>query len=245
MKATTKNEQPAALKRDPHGYGVLPAFRDFTLPDEDLAPGAVINGNEVHVVKLVDDTNPKAMGVGACWLGGDPDISAWEPVAPDGDHWRLVAVLEAEDGPFAVFARPGVHGVSDGKAFAQEFLLGSLIKACTKHMKTLSKPWVEMKEADQARVLATVAQDCRKATQDAVDVIASNARLTFQASVDQVVFKDGVKAVLTLAKGEWAHSLADAEGGYVTIVIEERSKLLDEGDALKADPDQKSLLAEA
>jgi hypothetical protein len=36
--------------------------------------------------------------------------------------------------------------------------------------------------------------------------------------------------------------LADAEGSYVTIVIEERSKLLDEGDALATDPDQRSLL---
>jgi len=51
--------------------------------------------------------------------------------------------------------------------------------------------------------------------------------------------------VLTLAKGDWAHSLADAEGGYVTIVIEERSKLLQEGDSLAVEKDQKSLLDEA
>jgi hypothetical protein len=102
-----------------------------------------------------------------------------------------------------------------------------------------------MKEAEQQRVLGQVQVDCRKAVQDAVDIIASNGRLTFQASVDQVVFKDGVKAVLSLAKGEWAHSLADAEGGYVTIVIEERSKLLQEGDALAVEKDQKSLLDEA
>jgi hypothetical protein len=123
-----------------------------------------------------------------------------------------------------------VHGVLDGKAYAAEFLLGSLIKASTKHLKTLSKPWIDLKEGEQKRVLATVQQDCRRAVQDAVDIIASNARMTFPAAVDQVVFKDGVKCVLTLAKGDWAHSLADAEGGYVTIVIEERSKLLAEGD---------------
>lgn len=69
--------------------------------------------------------------------------------------------------------------------------------------------------------------------------------MTFPAAVDQVVFKDGVKAVLTLAKSAEAHSLVDVQGGYVTIVIEERSKLLDEGDALDVEPDQKSLLAEA
>jgi hypothetical protein len=54
--------------------------------------------------------------------------------------------------------------------------------------------------------------------------------------------RDGVKCVLTLSKSPKAHSLADAEGSYVTIVIESRSKLLDEGDSTETDPDQKSLL---
>jgi hypothetical protein len=183
--------------------------------------------------------------VSTAWLSGHNDISAWHPQAPAGDDWNLAAVLEHEEGPFAVFAKPGVHGVLTGKAYAQEYLLGAMIKAATKHMKTLSKPWIDMKEGEQKRVLATVQYDCRVAVRDAIDIIASNARVTFQAAVDQVVFKDGVKAVLTLAKGDWAHSLADAEGGFVTIVIEERSKLLQEGDALDVEPDQKSLLGEA
>ena len=231
-----------ALKRNKNGYGALPAFADFTLPDEDLVAGAVINGSEVAVVRLIDDTNAKE--IGAAWVGGNDDVSAWAPPVPPGDNWRLVVVGEHDDGPYAVFARPGVQGVLDGKAYAQEFLLGAMIKAATKHMKTLSKPWIDLKEGEQKRVLATVQQDCRAAVRDAVDIIASNARMTFPAAVDQVVFKDGVKCVLTLAKGDWAHSLADAEGGFVTIVIEERSKLLDEGDSLAVDKDQKSLLEE-
>lgn len=244
---TTKKAAPAAndgtLKRNANGYGTAPGFEDFALPDEELAAGAVINGSEISVLRIVDDVKAKEMA--AAWVGGNDDISAWQPLPPLGDDWRLVAVLEHEEGPYAVFARPGVHGVLDGKAYAQEFLLGAMIKAATKHMKTLSKPWIEMKEGEQKRVLATVHQDCREAVRDAIDIIASNARLTFQAAVDQVVFKDGVKAVLTLAKGDWAHSLADAEGGYVTIVIEERSQLLAEGDALDTEPDQKSLLGKA
>lgn len=239
MAAKNTTQGNTALKRDPHGYGVLPDFRDFTLPEEDLAPGAVINGSEIVIAKLLYDVGAK--DIAAAWVGGDSDVSEWMPEAPDGDNWRLVAVIEGEEGPFAVFARPGVHGVADGKAFAAEFLLGSIMKAATKHLKTLAKPWIDLKEGEQKRVLATVQQDCRHAVQDAIDIIASNARLTFQANVDQVVFKDGVKAVLTLAKGDWAHSLADAEGGYVTIVIEERSKLLAEGDALEVDKDQKAL----
>ncbi|WP_371763349.1 hypothetical protein [Massilia sp.] len=242
MNATSKNEQKSlnTLKRDKYGYGTLPGFEDFALPEEDLAPGAVVNGSEVHVLRLFDDQN--ATHIGTSWLQGSRDISAWSPPAPEGGDWNLAAVLEHEEGPFAVFAKPGVHGVVTGKAYAAEYLLGSMIKAATKHLKTLSRPWIDMKEGEQKRVLATVQQDCRKAVQDAVDIIASNARMTFPAAVDQVVFKDGVKCVLTLAKGDWAHSLADAEGGFVTIVIEERSKLLDEGDALAVEPDQKSLL---
>jgi hypothetical protein len=243
----TKKADPAAndstLKRNANGYGALPGFENFTLPTEGFKPGAVVNGSEIYVVELCDDVSAKETA--AFWLGGGGDISAWTPIAPEGENWKLVAVAESEQGPIAVFARPGVHGVVTGKAYAQEFLLGSLIKACTKHMKTLSKPWIEMKEGEQQRVLGQVQVDCRKAVQDAVDIIASNARMTFPAAVDQVVFKDGVKCVLTLAKGDWAHSLADAEGGFVTIVIEERSKLLQEGDSLKVEKDQKSLLDEA
>jgi hypothetical protein len=129
--------------------------------------------------------------------------------------------------------------------YAKEFLLGSLIKVATKHLKTLAVPWIDLKEAEQKRVLQSVHDECRNAVRDAVDIIASNARLTFPAAVDQVVFKDGVKCVLTLSKSPEAHSLADAEGSYVTIVIEERSKLLQEGDAMEVDKDQKSLLEAA
>jgi hypothetical protein len=133
---------------------------------------------------------------------------------------------------------------NEAHAYAREFLLGSMIKAATKHLKTLAVPWIQLKEGEQKRVLEAVHMDCRTAIRDAIDIIASNARVTFPAAVDQVVFKDGVKCVLTLSKSPDAHALADAEGSYVTIVIEERSKLLQEGDSLDIDPDQKSLLTE-
>lgn len=121
-------------------------------------------------------------------------------------------------------------------------MVGSIIKAATatKHIKTLSKTWGEMKENEQRRFLADVQRTCHEATQDAIDIIASNARQTFPAAGDQVVVKDGVECVLTLPKSTEAHSLA-AEGSYLTIVIESRSKLLDEGDSTQTEPDQKSL----
>jgi hypothetical protein len=229
------------LKRDALGYGTLPAFEHFELPPEAFAPGAVVNGREIVVVTIIDDDNEAA----AAWLAGNPNVSGWSPKAPEGDGWILAVVGKNQEGSYAVWARPGVHGVLTGKDYAQEFLLGSLIKAATKHLKTLSTPWIDMKENEQKRVINAVHTDCREAVRDAIDIISSNARLTFPAAVDQVVFKDGVKCVLTLSKTPEAHALADAEGSYVTIVIEQRSKLLDEGDSLAVDADQKSLLEAA
>lgn len=129
----------------------------------------------------------------------------------------------------------------EARKYAEEFLLGSLIKAASKHIKTLALPWSEMKEAEQARVLEYVRRDCGEAVREAIDIIAGNARLTFKAQVEQVVFKDGVKAVLTMCKTAEAHALADVEGSCVTIVIEDVSKLVDAGNALETDPDQKPL----
>jgi len=230
------------LVRDESGYGSLPAFKEFHVPAEGFAPGAVVNGNEIQMVKLIDDFD--AEDAAAAYVG-DGTVSGWTPAKPDGDGWYLAIIADHEEGAFAVWARPGVHGVLTGKDYAQEFLLGSLIKAATKHLKTLSKPFIDMKEGEQRRVLSAVHEDCREAVRDAIDIIASNGRLTFTAAVDQVVFKDGVKCVLTLAKSSEAHSLADAEGSYVTIVIEERSKLLQEGDALAVAKDQKPLFDES
>jgi hypothetical protein len=238
---TTKNKADVSannLVLDQYGFGQLPAFESFVPPDEGLAEGAVINGLEVSLVQLVDDSDAQKI---AAKFVSHGDVTGWIPEKPEGDGWYLGMISEGDEGVYALWARPGQHGIVTGKKYAQEFLLGSLIKAVTKHLKTLPKPWSDMKEHEQSRVLGTVHNDIRAAVRDAIDIIASNARLTFTASVDQVVFKDGVKAVLTLAKTPEAHSLADAEGSYVTIVIEERSKLLDEGDALEVDRDQKPL----
>jgi hypothetical protein len=229
--AAATTQQP--IVRDEQGFGVLQGFENFHVPQEGFADGAVVNGKEVLIVRMYDDEAAAALE--------DSMVASWEPIKPEGDGWVLALVADSDEGPFALWARPAPVKQLEGVAYAQEFLLGSLIKAATKHLKTLAKPWGELKEHEQARVLGQVHDDCRKSVRDAIDIIAGNARLTFTAAVDQVVFKDGVKAVLTLAKTAEAHSLADAEGSYVTIVIEERSKLLNEGDALQADKDQKPL----
>lgn len=130
---------------------------------------------------------------------------------------------------------------TESNQFAADFMLGELIKAATMEFRIQSKPWSQMKQFDQEAVLARIKQKAEAAVKEAVEVIASTARLTFRAQVESVTFKDGVKASLKMAKTEDAHVLADQSGKTVLIVIEDFARFLNPGDAVKGDPDQKAL----
>lgn len=124
-------------------------------------------------------------------------------------------------------------------AFTHGFLVGKLIKAASKQFKALPVAYGDLKEHEKRKILDELHEDVDNAVRHAIDVIAGNARLVFRASVDQVVFKDGVKAVLSMGKTESAHALADATS--VIVVIEDRESMLMTGDSLDVDSDQKSL----
>jgi hypothetical protein len=186
--AKKQKAAPSPFPRNDAGFGSLPAFAEFAIPGEGFAPGAVVNGSEVAIVELYGDTAAK--DIAAANLSG-AGVMDWTPTAPEGEGWALSGIFDADEGPFALFTKPAPNGNTlVGRDYAQEYLLGSMIKAATKHIKTLSKTWGEMKENEQRRVLADVQHDCYEATRDAIDIIASNARLTFPAAVDQVVFKE-------------------------------------------------------
>lgn len=125
---------------------------------------------------------------------------------------------------------------------AHQFLLGQLIRASSKRFKTLSVPFERMPQQEQQQVLAQLAEDCRIAVSKAVEIIASDFRVTLRAACDSVAFKpDGVKAVLNLANTADAHALANAAGSTVLVVIEDAERYLEEGDATEGDPDQRTL----
>lgn len=127
------------------------------------------------------------------------------------------------------------------RKIAAEFLLGEIINVATKPIRAITVPFSLMRQAEQTAVPDRITDDIREIVKEAIDVIASNARLSFGAEVDQVLFKDGIKAVLKMSRGENAHELADIAGGFVTVVIEDRSALLDAGNAPTGEPDQKPL----
>lgn len=125
---------------------------------------------------------------------------------------------------------------------ARTFLLGELMSAATKQLRSLDKPWLRLPEAQQKAVIREVQSDVEDAIDRAVELIASDGRTCFVAAVESVTFKDGVKAVLTMSNTQASHELADTAGGQVYVVIDSplRYKLVGEN-APKADPDQRAL----
>jgi hypothetical protein len=125
---------------------------------------------------------------------------------------------------------------------AAQFLLGELIKSSTKRFKSLAVPYMELRQSEQQSLLRDMEEDIRKAVREAVEIIASDYRVTFRASCESVQFKpDGVKAQLTMFNSPEAHALADAAGNTIMVVIEDASRYLDAGNACDGDPDQRSL----
>lgn len=62
-------------------------------------------GWEARWVELeydVDDDHPAYIN----WQEGSIDYSAWNPSAPEGEGWLLVAVYDSESSPAAMFVRP-------------------------------------------------------------------------------------------------------------------------------------------
>lgn len=127
---------------------------------------------------------------------------------------------------------------------AQAFMLGNLMGLFKRHFCRLAEPWGRLREEEQARVLKYLHMDLQDEVRKAVKIIAGNARISFRAEVESVQFKGAsdIKAVLKLVGGPEAHSLADAAGNYVTVLIESLDDLLAVPEAaLQGEPDIKPL----
>jgi hypothetical protein len=125
---------------------------------------------------------------------------------------------------------------------AREFMLGEVMASAMKQLRSLEKPWLRLPEEAQRGVIDQVRDDVTIAIRRAVEVIATDDRTRFVASVESVTFKDGVKAVLTMPNTMASHELADTAGGRVYVVIEDPSRYTHGGDNVpKAEPDQMAI----
>lgn len=140
---------------------------------------------------------------------------------------------------------PTLNAILDEKTaadIAREFLMGELMNAATRQLRSIDKPWLRLPEAEQKRVLRDVQKDIETAVSAAVELIASDDRTRFRAHVESVTFKDGVKAVLQMGNSAASHELADTAGASVLVVIEDPARYTQIGaNAPKAEADQGSL----
>ncbi|MEY4416724.1 MAG: hypothetical protein RIQ53_4017 [Pseudomonadota bacterium] len=201
-------------------------LRDWTPAAPDERPGWIL-----LAVLAAEPTIGDAYAVWARPAGPDPLID---------EARELVAKHEAAIA--AAIAEPTVE--ADTESCANAFLLGNLMDAALKHFKPLAVPWGQLKEAEQARIKKRLSEDMTAAVKAVITAIASNQRVTFRAEVAQVQFKGGseIVAQMKLMNSPEAHALADAAGGYVTVVIEDSEELLAIPDsALQGEPDQRPL----
>lgn len=124
---------------------------------------------------------------------------------------------------------------------SEKFLLGDIIAASMREVKQMPFAWGVLPEKDQQKVIDRMAANVTEAVRQAVLIIAADARPHLVADVEGVTFKDGIKAVLQIAKQSAdRHELADAVGTMVMIVLPHIEKHLG-GEPPKAEPDQRGL----
>lgn len=136
------------------------------------------------------------------------------------------------------------HGIAQDALInvAEETMLGDLMNCIKEQVKALPKPWQQLSESQQYDYLDRIEQQCRAAVTQAVNIIMSQGKVTVEAIVEQVTFKDGVKVVMKMMKGTTGvHDLADSEGQAVLIIVANTDHLTRENGKPVPDKDQPPL----
>lgn len=121
-------------------------------------------------------------------------------------------------------------------------MLGALMHCVVEQCKALPKSWQQLSEAEQRDYLARVEAQCRSAVRQAVHILVAQDRVVIPATVNKVVFKDGVSAEVKLSPGApGRHDLADAEGEIVHILIIDNTALNSDQGKPKPEKDQRDL----
>lgn len=119
-----------------------------------------------------------------------------------------------------------------------ETLAGDLTEALVNRVRDLETPYKQLPEAQQDYLIGSLRGAVRHFITKTVQVIAADERATIVGTLEQVVVKDGFKAVIKMPKtAEHWPELVQAEGLDVLVVVADKSKFLG-GDDPKPDPDE-------
>lgn len=117
-------------------------------------------------------------------------------------------------------------------------LLAALVLEC----KMLPDIWPKMSKSRQDDVIGRLRKCVEDGVTRAVTMIAADGRTTADAILEQVVFKNGIKAVFNISKGSPArHALADSEGKLCLIVVVDAAEHLAGTDKVQGEADQREM----
>jgi hypothetical protein len=128
---------------------------------------------------------------------------------------------------------------------SENFLYGKLISASTQEIRQMQIGFTMMPKKDQEALLKRIDDRVRGAVKEAISVVLNHGRIEFPVSCEKVLFNSPTNAVVTVTAASHAetHRLASYAGGRtVSLVIDDLSAILNEGDSLTGQEDQKALL---
>jgi hypothetical protein len=91
---------------DEYGFFIHPDLLDLINDDEEAIDFSKLAKYEVHTVSFDFDA-PEALTDRFYDEGDMTAVAKWAPTVPDATGtWALIAKVDAEDSPFAIFVKP-------------------------------------------------------------------------------------------------------------------------------------------
>lgn len=117
-----------------------------------------------------------------------------------------------------------------------------LLSALIDEIRTMPDVWQKLSESKQADIIERLAKRVDYTVKRVVHLIASDGRIVVAGDVEQIVIKDGVKAVVKFSKNAPnLHHLYETESSAVLVVVANASDFTGGMDDIKPDPDQQDL----
>jgi hypothetical protein len=121
-------------------------------------------------------------------------------------------------------------------------MLGELMACTLDELKQARDVWQKLPQTEQDRVIERIQNRTSEAIRQAVHMISAKGFTQIPATLEQVVAKDGLKAVvLPSAHGPEKYSLIDAVGTTVTIVLANPGQYAAGKHGHKSEPNQRAL----
>ncbi len=130
---------------------------------------------------------------------------------------------------------------NDISDIAKETMLGDMMNIVIEQVQQQQDVWQKLSESEQTYAINRIEDRCREAVKNCITIIASNGLPVLPAVVDQVVFKDGCKAVLKPKYGPLGLDLAQKVGSEVLLILASSAEYLGDDGKPQADPDQPAL----